>query len=82
MKKLLLVTFLALVFFLYPTNSLLANTPPLLETLTGPIIKSGDTVTLTGQIDGDVYLVGGKVFVDAEINGDLIILAGQVEVNG
>ncbi|MFH0943341.1 MAG: hypothetical protein V1810_04160 [Candidatus Beckwithbacteria bacterium] len=48
----------------------------------GPIVKSGQTIYLDGQIDGDVILFAREVVVNATISGDLIVFAGQADISG
>ncbi len=43
---------------------------------------TGDTITLSGVVNGDAYLFAGSIVVEGEINGDLIAAGGQVTIRG
>lgn len=43
---------------------------------------SGDTVTVSGAVNGDVYVFGQKVVIDGQVNGDVIAAAGSFETSG
>ena len=78
MKKLFLSLIITLSFLL-----LLGTGEARAQSIVGPLVKSGESITFTDTVDGDVFLFGGSVnVVDAVINGDLIIIGGQVEVSG
>ncbi len=42
----------------------------------------GDTVTISGTVNGDVYAFGQRVIVDGLVNGDLIAVSAIVEILG
>ena len=43
---------------------------------------AGDTVTLSGTVNGDAYLAGGGVNIEGTVNGDLIAAGGVVYIRG
>ena len=43
---------------------------------------AGESVTISGTVNGDVYVGAGSIFVDGKINGDLIAGAGTVTLTG
>ncbi len=43
---------------------------------------AGNTVTLSGTVNGDAYIAGGNVMVDGVINGDLITAGGNITILG
>lgn len=43
---------------------------------------TGETISLSGTVNGDAYIAGKTVFVDGLINGDLIIAGGTVTIRG
>ncbi|OGK35131.1 hypothetical protein A3A93_02845 [Candidatus Roizmanbacteria bacterium RIFCSPLOWO2_01_FULL_38_12] len=43
---------------------------------------AGDTVTLSGTVNGDAYVAGGVVNIEGTVNGDLIAAGGVVNVRG
>lgn len=52
------------------------------ENLKGPYLNYGDNATISGTVDGDIYIGGGFVTVDGTINGDLFVGGGVVTVKG
>lgn len=89
MKKILLLTLIYISFFLLtgfeyskPENQgqriIINQTDP----IPGPLLKTGQSIYLTGQVDGDVLLFGTEILVDATINGDLIIIGAKVDIRG
>ncbi len=52
------------------------------EILEGPFLNAGDSVTISGTINGDAYIAGGVVTIDGTINGDLIVGGGVVTIKG
>ncbi len=92
--KKILSTFLILVTLSFVSgNSALAKTAPASnfgenltigkdEILEGPYLNAGDSVTISGTINGDAYIAGGVVTVDGTINGDLIVGGGVVTIKG
>ncbi len=43
---------------------------------------AGDTVTLSGTVNGDAYLAGGVVNIEGTVNGDLIAAGGVIYIRG
>lgn len=43
---------------------------------------TGDTVTISGTVEGDAYIAGGTVMVDGTIKGDLFVAGGTVSIYG
>ena len=43
---------------------------------------AGDTVTLSGTVNGDAYLAGGVVNIEGTVNGDLMVAGGVVYIRG
>lgn len=52
------------------------------EVINETYITSGNTITISGTINGDVYLAGGNILVDGVINGDLLAAGGLVTIAG
>ena len=52
------------------------------EIIEGPYLNAGDSVTISGTINGDAYIAGGVVTIDGTINGDLIVGGGVVTIKG
>jgi len=42
----------------------------------------GESIEISGTVNGDVYAVGGQVLVDGTINGDLLAAAGKIIISG
>ncbi len=94
MKKILLslVIFAAAVF---QPVTVLAQTPKPVKTwdgqaveldfggaIPGPHFRAGNTIALTEDLTGDVYIAAGTVNIDAVIDGDLIVAGGTITFNG
>lgn len=43
---------------------------------------AGESVTVSGTVNGDAYVAGGNLLVDGTINGDLLIAGGTVTISG
>jgi len=43
---------------------------------------AGETVTISGTVNGDAYIAGGTVNIEGEINGDLFAAGGVVNLGG
>lgn len=43
---------------------------------------TGDTVNVSGVVEGDAYVAGGQVVVDGTIKGDLLVGGGTVTITG
>lgn len=43
---------------------------------------SGNSITLSGTVNGDAYLAGGNIVVDGTVNGDLLVIGGIVDIRG
>lgn len=52
------------------------------EIIEGPYIKYGNNVTISGTVNGDVFVAGSFVTVDGKINGDLIVGGGAIFIKG
>ncbi len=42
--------------------------------------EAGETVTLRGSLDDDLYAAGGTVDIDADIDGDVIAAGGEIAI--
>lgn len=42
----------------------------------------GESVVVSGTVNGDAYVAGGNVYVDGTINGDLLVAGGTVTITG
>ena len=42
----------------------------------------GETVEISGTVDGDVYAAGGQILIDGTINGDLLAAGGKISISG
>lgn len=52
------------------------------EVVAGPYLKMGNNITISGTVNGDVYLLGSIVTIDGTIKGDLIVGGGVVTIKG
>ncbi len=52
------------------------------EVVDSDYIKTGDTITLSGVVNGDAYLFAGSIIVEGKVTGDLIAAGGQIVVRG
>jgi hypothetical protein len=52
------------------------------EILDKDYFAAGDSVILSGTVNGDVYLAGGGVVVEGLVNGDLFVAGGTVTIRG
>lgn len=43
---------------------------------------AGDSVTISGTINGDLYVAGGTVTIEGTINGDLLAAGGNINIRG
>lgn len=43
---------------------------------------AGDTIIISGTINGDAYLAAGNIIVEGTINGDLLAAGGNVDIRG
>lgn len=86
MKLRLSCFFLTLFFFFALPFNVAAQTtnsaPNLGIVQAGPHFFSGDTVVLTENLEGDVFVAGGRVRVEGAIDGDLIVAGGDVTLSG
>ena len=46
------------------------------------VIKAGESVEISGEVNGEVIVAGGEVLVDGKINGDLLVAGGTVMISG
>lgn len=90
MKKLISVLLLAtLVVLVFPFKALAEDSVPQNFTLEkgkivthNPYFAYGESVTVSGTVNGDTYVAGGRVLIDGNINGDLLVAGGDVEISG
>lgn len=52
------------------------------EVINKDYLATGDTITLSGIVNGDAYLFAGSVIVEGKVNGDLITAGGQITIRG
>lgn len=52
------------------------------EVIDSDLIKVGESILLSGTVNGDAYLMGALVNFDGKVTGDLIIIGGKVTVSG
>lgn len=43
-------------------------------------VKSGNEVTITEPVSGNLYAAGGKVYINAPVNGDLVCAGGEIRI--
>ena len=82
-KLIILLIFTVLTFLLVGSEVLYAADPDLSDKKVVVVEKDemidddyfayGETVTISGTINGDAYLAGGSVLVDGVVNGDLFV---------
>lgn len=83
----IILTFLLLLTF---TSSVAAQTAihgssvvlPKGQIVNETYFAGGESVTISGQINGDAYIAGGTLYVDGVINGDLLFAGGTANING
>ena len=46
------------------------------------IFKAGNSVTITGTVNGDIFCAGQTVTINATVNGDVICAAQSVDIDG
>lgn len=56
--------------------------PVVISNPTGPHFRAGETVVISEDLEGDVYVAGGTVRVEGSISGDLLVVGGQVTIVG
>ena len=54
----------------------------LVDRIPGPHFRFGETVVITDDLVGDVYVGAGTVIVENKIEGDLLVGGGTVTLNG
>lgn len=47
-----------------------------------PYFAYGETVDISGVVNGDVYAAGGDITISGKVNGDLLVAGGNVKVDG
>jgi len=52
------------------------------EVIDKDFFAGGDSVTVSGTVNGDAYVAGGDVKVDGDINGDLLVAGGNITISG
>lgn len=52
------------------------------QTVNDTYFATGETVTISGVVNGDAYIAGGNVIVDGTVNGDLLVAGGNVVISG
>ena len=78
-KKIISFFAVLLTLLLMPRS---ASAASLGDRVQGPHFFSGETVTITEDLVGDVYVGGGQVLVEGKIDGDLLVGGGMVTLNG
>ncbi len=48
----------------------------------GNFFAFGDSVEISGTVNGDVYILANQVVIDGVVNGDVLAAAGSLEVSG
>ncbi len=65
--------------FLMPRS---ASAAELAKRVYGPHFFTGESVVITEDLVGDVYVGSGQVLVEGKIDGDLLVGGGKVTLNG
>ena len=52
------------------------------EVIDHDYFAAGESVTISGTVNGDAYVGAGSIFVDGKINGDLIAGGGTITLTG
>ncbi len=55
---------------------------PVGRTIDRDYVAAGETVEISGIVNGDVYAAGAQIVVDGTINGDLLAAGGTVTITG
>lgn len=79
MKKLLPIFFAFFLALLMPQGVSAAS---LVDRIQGPHFKTGESIVITDDLVGDVYVGAGTVMLESKIDGDLIVGGGTVTLNG
>lgn len=98
MKKIFLTGFLALLFTLSLTPSVLAQNksktlvklPTFMageiqlvdKTVDSDLMISGKEIKISSNINGDAYVAGSHVDISGSVNGNLIVVGGEVTISG
>lgn len=85
MRRLLVILILLTVlsfFFPHPVVAQGNELLPVGQVIDSDYIRTGQTVQVDGDINGDAFLAGGIVTVNGKIGGDLFVLGGKVNING
>jgi hypothetical protein len=48
----------------------------------GNFFAFGDSVEISGTVNGDVYILANQVVIDGVVNGDVLAAAGSLEISG
>lgn len=89
MKTLGIFIFLPLFVLLFPTRIVAANPTGTKQVtlIAGEVVDhdyfaAGESVRLSGTVNGDAYLAGGDVTIDGTVNGDLLVAGGSINLDG
>ncbi len=85
-SKLITITFFVILFFVSPVVAF-ATQPsnvilPKEQVIDRDYFAAGETVTVSGTVNGDAYVAGGNVIIEGNINGDLLTAGGTVVIRG
>jgi len=88
-KGLFLILAVTLILFSLPAIAIAKepSTPRNFELKKGEIVEhdllvAGETVNISGTVNGDVYAAGANITVDGKINGDLLVGGGMINILG
>jgi len=88
-KGLFLILAATLILFSLPAIAIAKepSTPRNFELKKGEIVEhdllvAGETVNISGTVNGDVYAAGANITVDGQINGDLLVAGGTINLLG
>jgi cytoskeletal protein CcmA (bactofilin family) len=52
------------------------------EIAEGPYFAYGESVEISGTVNGDLYAAGGQIVIDGRVNGDLLVAGGTILLSG
>ncbi|MFC1726919.1 hypothetical protein ACFL0Y_00135 [Patescibacteria group bacterium] len=87
MKKVIGLTIFLILSSLFLGTAQAQETPRVVfvnsrEEINHDYLNAGESVTISGVVNGDVYLAGVNVIVDGQVNGDLLVAAGNLSLLG
>lgn len=48
----------------------------------GDYFAFGDSVEISGEVNGDVYILANQIVIDGRVNGDVLAAGGSIDISG